>query len=112
MTTSKLQINRPLTGLIALALLIAGVVVLAALPQSPQIAAGCIRSGLVLGALWLALPTRTRPAAWEDVSWTTFVAILLVIVAILSARLRWWGIPVLLALAFAFYFLRRVAKKR
>jgi len=34
-----------------------------------------IRTGLVMGALWLALPTKGRAAAWANVSWIWVVLI-------------------------------------
>ena len=34
-----------------------------------------IRTGLVMGALWWALPTKGRAIAWTNVSWVWIVAI-------------------------------------
>lgn len=38
-----------------------------------------VRVGMFLGALWLALPTKNRPAAWAKVSPWTFAGIFVVI---------------------------------
>ncbi len=60
--------------------------------NSPWVSA-CLRVGLVMGALWLALPTKTRPAAWAHLSkwWLLGIAV----GAVLLPRLR--GIwPILL----------------
>ncbi len=35
--------------------------------STSAIAGPCVRIGVVLGALWLALPTKTRPAAWARI---------------------------------------------
>lgn len=57
-------------------------------------AAACLRIGLVLGALWTALPTRKRPAAWANISRSQLI--FLIIAAILLPRLKFF-LPVLLA---------------
>ncbi len=54
---------------------------------------GLLRAGLVLAALWLALPTRTRPAAWARLSGWKLAGI--VAFAVLIPRLKFL-LPVLM----------------
>lgn len=56
--------------------------------------ASFFRIGIVLGALWIALPTRTRPAAWARMSKWSLAAI--IALAVLLPRLKWF-LPVLIA---------------
>jgi len=55
--------------------------------------AGAMRVGIVMGALWLALPSRKRDAAWAawDFKAVSFVALC----ALLSFRLPQIGVPLL-----------------
>jgi hypothetical protein len=57
-------------------------------------ASAFLRIGTVFGALWLALPTETRPAAWARLSGGRLLMLLLV--AVLLPRLK-IVLPVLLA---------------
>lgn len=111
MSSSRFEINRPLTGLLALACLTLGGVCWAGHFASDMMAAGFIRSGLLLAAIWLALPTRNRPAAWENVSWSSVVLLLLIVVVFVSSRLRWYAIPVALIVLAAVYFLHRPRRR-
>ncbi|MCA9035351.1 MAG: hypothetical protein KDA91_09480 [Planctomycetaceae bacterium] len=56
-------------------------------------ASSCLRIGIVLGAMWAALPTRTRPAAWEHLSGWKLLAI---IVCVAYAKSLRFALPVLL----------------
>ncbi|MEM7812798.1 MAG: hypothetical protein AAF532_15080 [Planctomycetota bacterium] len=38
-----------------------------AAPDRPFLWSGALRAGVLLGVFWLALPTKSRPAAWADV---------------------------------------------
>ena len=69
----RVQRNRLLVGVLAIASLLLGYVALANDWMEPIWAAGMIRSGLLLGALWVAMPTRGRAAAWANVSPWWFV---------------------------------------
>ena len=44
------------------------------------------RVGVVMCAVWLALPTRTRDAAWAHISWQTFAGVMLGLVMIVRMR--------------------------
>ena len=111
MPRPRLDLNRKLTGLIALIFLVGGVVAWLAAIGPEMVSSGMIRNGLVLGALWLALPTQTRPAAWEDISWSSVVLVFLTALVFLSARLRWVAIPLVIGVAILVYFLRRPLKR-
>lgn len=89
------QINRLLVGVIALCCLIAGITI-GVLDSLQNIwCGGFIRVGLLMGALWIAAPTKGRPAAWENVSpiWIVGAA-----VVIFVARRPQVLVPFLLAL--------------
>ncbi len=85
--------KRKTVGFIAIVCL--GVAVVAGLYgqlQSPWYSA-CLRVGLVMGALWLALPTKIRPAAWAHLSKWWLIGIALTAIALPRLRGIW---PVLL----------------
>ena len=68
------------------------------------LAAALFRTSLLLGAFWLALPTRSREAAWARISpWTLA---LFVGAGVLMARRPKVFLPMILALAIAAYFIR------
>jgi hypothetical protein len=69
-----------------------------------QFGAGFIRVALVLGALWCAMPTRNREAAWARVSPWAIVGIILA--AVLLVRHLRVLLPLAMALAAVGYFLR------
>jgi hypothetical protein len=92
--------NRTLLGICALALLVMGAIALRAGPSgitSTSFAAGCLRVGLVLGALWLALPQieglLKRTPRWVLVS----LAVALVIL-FLQPKLLLLALPILAVL--------------
>lgn len=76
MASEKITINRTTTGAIALVCLGSSAALLFAdvdHEQAVLFRAALMRIGLVMAALWLALPTKSRPAAWADVSpWLLF----------------------------------------
>lgn len=71
--------------------------------------AGCLRVGLLLGAFWLALPTKSRPAAWANISPYAVVAI---VAALLFVRQMRVFLPLLLVLGVFAFFVRPRPKKR
>ena len=111
MPRPRLDINRKLTGWIALLFLVGGIVGMFTGWLDEFFYGGMIRNGLVLGALWLALPTQNRPAAWEDISWSTVILVFLTALVFLSARLRWTAIPIVAGVAILVYLLRRPLKR-
>ena len=72
MPTSKTTVSRPLVGFLTIALF--GIALALSIwpgvfsgPMGATVGGACARVGVVLAALWLALPTRNRPAAWANV---------------------------------------------
>lgn len=110
MTRERIVINRTLVGVIALACLgIAGGMWLAgpAGQQAELWRAGFVRIGVLMSALWLALPTRTRTAAWANVSPWTFVGMLVLLIATIRLQLK-----VVLPLAVALIVIGLVLRPR
>ncbi|HUG93306.1 MAG TPA: hypothetical protein VML55_20870 [Planctomycetaceae bacterium] len=121
-TGKRTPVSRPLVGIITLALLgtWAGVWILHAAgaldaDQQPLKMwwAGCGRVGLVMFALWLALPGGGRPAAWANLSKPMLAVFLLiaVVVAVRPVRLAIF-LPLLVLLAGASLLLRPRLKRR
>lgn len=69
MTSTEIPINRTLVGCLAVGCLASGGLLVLFVPNdASQMWSGAfIRVGVVLAALWIALPTRTREAAWARV---------------------------------------------
>jgi hypothetical protein len=87
MDDSDAAIRRMLVGVIALALLTASVVLWILPGASTSQAtlmwrAGCGRMGIVVAALWMAMPTRSRPAAWANLNPRSVAALGLAALAI------------------------------
>lgn len=111
---STIEINRPLTGVLAIACLTgAGVVWGFGLEedQSPIWTAGFMRVGLLMSAFWLALPTRDRPAAWANVSRTTFIGLIFSLIAMFRFPKVAFGMIAVLA-AMHIFVRPRVKRRR
>jgi hypothetical protein len=88
---NELRQKRTMVGLLAIGSTIAACVLLV-IGGSQGFASALLRVGLLLGAFWLALPTKDRPAAWARVSpWSLGV---IIGVALVLPRLRFF-LPVL-----------------
>ncbi len=93
MPNERRTVSRPLVGWIAIGLFAAaGLLEMwpALLPGAAgaTLAGAAARVGIVMGALWLALPTRNRPAAWANLR-VNFVAVgLLAVMALLRIPFR------------------------
>lgn len=111
MARRRFDMNRKLTGGAACLFLILGVTCYGLGLKHSVVTAGLIRNGLLLGALWIALPTNTRPAAWEDISGSSVILVSLVAMGFLAARFKWMAIPIVLAVAIAIYFMLRFKKR-
>jgi hypothetical protein len=111
MPRPRLDINRKLTGWIALFFLLGGLIGMITGWISYFFWGGMIRNGIVLGALWLALPTQNRPAAWEDISWSSVILVLITALVLLSSRMKWYAIPIVVGVGLLVYFLRRPIKR-
>jgi uncharacterized membrane protein YfcA len=104
MDQRNVALNRTLAGILAIGCGIAGVVLIATRGIDDQFGAGFIRVALVFGALWFAMPSRSREAAWARVS--PWMVVGVVLVAVLLVRHLRVLLPVILVLAAAGYVLR------
>jgi len=77
MSERSISVNRTFVGVTAAICLCAGLAILVVDSPENMWAAALIRVGLVTGALWIALPTRHREAAWANVSPHLLLAVLL-----------------------------------
>ena len=114
MTENRVQINRTLVGILALICLITAAVIffVRGHEESWQMwQAAFTRVGLVMSAIWIALPTRDRPAAWANVSGSTFIGILLVVLAAALPRFRIL-LPILIVAGIVTVLFRPREKKR
>ena len=87
MDDSDAAIRRMLVGVVAITLLTAALVLWILPGASANQAtlmwrAGCGRMGVVVAALWLAMPTRSRPAAWANLNPRSVAALGLAALAI------------------------------
>lgn len=108
MTDNRAPVNRPLVGILALVCCGVGAALWFGWPDQDAFAAGFLRAGLVLGAVWLALPTRSRPAAWANLSPTALVAVFLALVLVRQFRVL---IPLLIVVCVAAIVLRPRPKR-
>lgn len=76
MANKEIEISRPLVGFLTLGCFAGAIYVFMMHPDQKLWLSGFIRVGLLMTAFWIALPTRTRPAAWSRVSPLTFVLLL------------------------------------
>jgi multisubunit Na+/H+ antiporter MnhF subunit len=114
MNPEKYPVNRILVGLVTLLCLGMWLAIWRFAPQDNTqwrlLQAAFVRVGCVMAAFWLALPTRSRKAAWANVSPTTFAGMLLALFA--AAYRPRIVIPILIVLAIVGFFLRPREKKR
>jgi hypothetical protein len=118
MTDGKVTLNRPLVGIIALACLGAAAGLFfsgsttgeRSLVMGGGAAAAFFRVGLLMGALWLALPPKGQEAPWATVTPGTFVGLLLAIFAVV--RMKWLAIPLLALFAIMALIIRPRTKYR
>ncbi len=105
---NELQRKRAVVGLLSVGFTIAASVLLF-IGSSEGFASALLRVGLLLGAFWLALPTKDRPAAWARVSpWSLG---LIIVVALLLPRLKFF-FPVLAVGVLIGWFVRPRRGKR
>jgi len=93
MQDSKTTVSRPLVGCLAIGLL-GFALILSIWPGMISGAAGATlcgaaaRVGIVIAALWLALPSRSRPAAWANLSATSVASAAMAVMAIFRVPFR------------------------
>ena len=100
--------RRRRVGWTALACLCVAAIGLATTEENSVWAAAAMRIGLVLGALWLCFPTKTRPAAWTVLTQGRLAA--LVIGALLWPRIK-AAVPFLAIAAIVIWFIRPRTKR-
>ena len=118
MSHEKFPVSRTLVGLVTLVCLGTALAISQFAPQDNiqddtqwrLLQAAFVRVGCVMAAFWLALPTRSRKAAWANVSPTTFAGILLALFA--AAYRPRIVIPILIVMAIVGFLLRPREKKR
>ncbi|MCA9062839.1 MAG: hypothetical protein KDA96_07265 [Planctomycetaceae bacterium] len=103
------QTRRRIVGLLAIAAVVAGTMGIWFKGLESAWAASCLRVGILLGALWLALPGRRRQAAWAFLTWWKLLGI--VVATLLISRLKYL-LPVLIAGFAIGWFLRPRRKTR
>ncbi len=110
MSQVRVQVNRALVGAIALSCLAAGAALLWWDSWENVWCGAFIRVGLVMSAIWLAMPTSKRDAAWANVSPYTLVGLL--IGALLVARYPRRALPFMAVVLVLAYFLRPRSTRR
>ena len=104
----ELRSKRIYVGVLAVLFLAAGLGLMVFQPDKDGMQGALMRVALLLGAFWLAMPTKSRPAAWSKVSpLTVGIAI---VSAMLLPRLRYL-IPVIIAVLSIGWFVRPRQKK-
>ncbi|MFN0051632.1 MAG: hypothetical protein ACKV0T_05540 [Planctomycetales bacterium] len=78
-------------------------------PEHDGFLAAITRVGLVLGAIWLALPAKGESVVWQKAAPALVGA---VVVASLAKRYFLYALPVALVLGLALVFLRPRSKRR
>jgi hypothetical protein len=112
MNAKPLTVNRTLVGVIALVLLVVSLVLAVTGVDTNDIWTGaCLKVGLVMGALWLALPSITSNPILGRATWASVLTVVAGAIVIAKIRIPLHTVlPVLGALLFLVRFLgpRRV----
>lgn len=90
-------------GVLSIICLVAGVA-LYFYPDSEGLQGALLRVGMLLAAFWLAMPTKTRPAAWKVLS-SNWALVGAVVSAILMPRVKGM-FPVFAVMIAVAYFAR------
>lgn len=110
MSGAKIEINRPLVGVLTVICYLAAACIWLFQPDEDFWLGGFVRVALLMSAFWLALPNNQREAAWANVSPSTFVALL--IGALLLPRYPRVVLGMALALLPIWFVLRPRKKRR
>ncbi len=108
MNTREIPVNRTLAGILAILLTIAGLVLWLVMDRA-ELGGAMLRVGLLLAAFWYALPTKTREAAWANVS--LFSLVVFLVLAIIFVRRPRVFFPILVAMTALGFFLRPRKKR-
>jgi hypothetical protein len=111
---SPLAAKRNLIGVVALVCVATavGMWIFTDDPQQNAFLAAVTRVGIVMAALWLALPARGESVVWSKAGPILILGV--VLVALFGSRLRyvWYLLPVAIFVALALAFLKPRAKRR
>lgn len=86
MNEDELRQKRVYVGLIAIGCLIGGLA-LAFFPGNEGFQGALVRVGILMGAFWLALPTRSRPAAWKGLA-SNWALLAMIVTAVIIPRAK------------------------
>lgn len=103
------RVNKPFVGMIALACLAAAGVLFAWFPEQQGLFSGFWRVGLLMSALWLALPRRGENIAWERAVPLIAGAVFLIAV---GKRALIVALPLVIVVVLAAIFIRPRPKTR
>jgi len=113
MSDEKITVNRPLVGIIALTCLGTALYLFVSESEQPMWLAAFVRVGLVMSALWLALPSKNREAAWARMSPKTFAGVSIALFALVARpQIMKFMLPLLLVIGVLCYVLRPRGKQR
>jgi hypothetical protein len=113
MDRSPLAVRKLIVGLIALACLVtaAAMWIFTDDPQTNAANAVAMRLGIMLGALWLALPSRGESLAWGK-ALPAVLAVIAVLALVRNWRVLIYAIPIAILVAIAAAFIRPRSKRR
>ncbi|MBM4074203.1 MAG: hypothetical protein FJ267_00990 [Planctomycetes bacterium] len=114
MNNQNVRINRPLVGVLSLGLMaIAGLLWLSGIEGNQEMWSGaCLKVGVVLGALWLALPSLTRTQDFGTASAGAILAVIVVILMIGRTKVPLSIIiPAVMTFAFVIRLLSAASKR-
>ena len=113
MSDEKITINRTMVGLLALVCLGTSLTIWLVSPTEQFWLAAFMRVGLLMLAFWLALPTRSREAAWANVSPKILIGMALaIVVVVIRPNAVKVAVPILIVLAIVSFVLRPPDKQR
>lgn len=103
MSDQRVPVNRHLVGMIALGCLGAALAIGIVDTWENMWCAAFVRVGVLMGAFWLALPSKHREAAWANLSPYTVVAALVAVFVVA----RWKSaLPIVIVIAVISLMLR------
>ena len=105
MNESPLAVRKMIVGILALGSLAtaAGVLLLSAEGFSNPMTAVAMRLGLILGALWLALPSTGESIAWAKV---VPIAVVVAVACVRGGRFLLYAIPIAVLVGIVAVFIR------
>ncbi len=115
MASTEVPVNRALVGILAITCGVLGFITWGLSdPDGGNLWPGAfLRVGTVLGAMWLALPTRSREAAWARVPIWQVLGVVIALLVVVRTRVPLkLLIPAGLAFGFALLVLRPRPKTR